>query len=69
LLDTDLYDAWLIEWSPSSGLELHDHGGSRGVVVVVDGTLVETYTEFDHRPESFLTSLHTTQGDLAGLER
>ena len=69
LLGTDLYDAWLIEWSPSSGLELHDHGGSRGVVVVVDGTLVETYTEFDHRPESFLTSLHTTQGDLAGLER
>jgi predicted metal-dependent enzyme (double-stranded beta helix superfamily) len=120
LLGTDLYDAWLIEWSPSSGLELHDHGGSRGVVVVVAGTLVETYTDldnchplvsqsltggetlaipptrvhevsnpgpgdalsvhvyspplremtfFEHRSESFPTSLHTTQGDLAVLER
>ena len=26
LLGTELYDAWLIEWSPSSGLELHDQG-------------------------------------------
>ncbi len=49
LLDTALYDAWLIEWSPSSGLELHDHGGSQGVVVVAAGRLVETYTDLDRR--------------------
>jgi hypothetical protein len=49
LLDTALYDAWLIEWSPSSGLELHDHGGSHGVVAVAAGTLVETYTDLQGR--------------------
>ena len=49
LLATDLYDAWLIEWSPSSHLELHDHGGSHGAVVVAAGTLVETYTDLQRR--------------------
>jgi hypothetical protein len=49
LLDTDLYDAWLIEWSPISGVELHDHGGSHGTVVVAAGTLVETYTDLRGR--------------------
>jgi Cysteine dioxygenase type I len=49
LLDTPLYDAWLIEWLPSSCLELHDHGHSRGAVVVAAGTLVETYTDLEKR--------------------
>jgi mannose-6-phosphate isomerase-like protein (cupin superfamily) len=49
ILDTTLYDAWLIEWSPASSLELHDHGGSRGVVAVTAGTLVETYTDLARR--------------------
>jgi Cysteine dioxygenase type I len=49
LLGTALYDAWLIEWLPSSGLQLHDHGGSRGVVVVAAGHLVETYTDLRRR--------------------
>ena len=49
LLDTPLYDAWLIEWSPSSNLELHDHGGSQGVVFVAAGRVVETYTDLDQR--------------------
>lgn len=43
LADTDLYDAWLIHWAPSARLEFHDHGGSRGVVVVTEGRLVEHY--------------------------
>jgi mannose-6-phosphate isomerase-like protein (cupin superfamily) len=47
--DTPLYDAWLIEWSPASSLELHDHGGSHGEVVVTGGTLVETYTDLERR--------------------
>jgi len=45
LLRTDLYDAWLIAWRPSSLLDLHDHGGSRGVVKVVEGELAETYSD------------------------
>jgi len=35
------YDAWLITWGAGSGLELHDHGGSSGVLHVVRGSLVE----------------------------
>jgi Cysteine dioxygenase type I len=49
LLDTALYDAWLIEWLPSSCLELHDHGHSRGAVVVAAGSLVEIYTDLQAR--------------------
>jgi len=49
ILDTPLYDAWLIEWSPASSLELHDHGGSHGEVAVTGGTLVETYTDLERR--------------------
>ena len=45
LLETARCDAWLIHWSPAADLELHDHGGSRGVVVVAAGKLVETYTD------------------------
>jgi hypothetical protein len=119
IVDTLLYDAWLIEWSPASSLELHDHGGSQGFVSVTAGTLVETYTDlgrrhplrtriaqsgesfhipqiqvhelsnpgpsdavsvhvyspplremtfYDHRPNSYLNPLYTSQGDLAALE-
>ncbi len=45
LVATDLYDAWLIAWSPCSGVELHDHGGSQGAVAVAAGRLVEHYTD------------------------
>jgi len=36
------FEAWVIGWPPDGRLELHDHGGSRGVVTVVAGSLVET---------------------------
>ncbi len=45
LLWTPRYEAWLIAWSPSSGLDLHDHGGSVGSVHVAEGALVETCTD------------------------
>lgn len=54
LLGTDRYDAWLIAWSPSGALDLHDHGGSRGVVRVVRGRLSETFTDRD-RPRPLRT--------------
>lgn len=41
LLVTYSYDAWLIGWPPGTGLDLHDHGGSRGALCVVRGTLDE----------------------------
>jgi hypothetical protein len=49
LLQTDLYDAWLISWLPSGNLELHDHGGSQGAVAVARGKLVEAYTDLRWR--------------------
>ena len=42
LARTDGYEAWVIGWPPGGSIELHDHGGSRGVVQVVSGRLVET---------------------------
>jgi mannose-6-phosphate isomerase-like protein (cupin superfamily) len=34
-------DIWLISWLPTQGTELHDHGGSSGAFVVVQGALTE----------------------------
>ena len=45
VLATSAYDAWVIRWAPSADLELHDHGGSRGVVHVVEGELLERYAD------------------------
>jgi Cysteine dioxygenase type I len=40
--ETESFEAWVIWWPAGGTLELHDHGGSRGVVTVVAGSLVET---------------------------
>jgi mannose-6-phosphate isomerase-like protein (cupin superfamily) len=34
-------EVWLLSWLPGQGTDLHDHGGSAGAFVVVDGTLTE----------------------------
>ena len=39
---SDLFEAWVIAWPPGGAIELHDHGGSAGAVVVVAGELIET---------------------------
>jgi hypothetical protein len=49
LLNTPLYDAWLIAWGSTALLDLHDHGGSAGAVHVAKGELVETYTDLKRR--------------------
>lgn len=41
LLATEVYEAWLITWPVGHGVELHDHGGSTGVIAVAEGHLVE----------------------------
>jgi len=49
LLATPDYEVWLIAWAAAGALELHDHGGSNGVVCVVEGQLGETYTDLVER--------------------
>jgi hypothetical protein len=39
---TDLFEAWAIGWPPGGKIELHDHGRSRGAVVVAAGALTES---------------------------
>lgn len=49
LLTTADYEVWLIAWAAAGVLELHDHGGSNGAVCVVEGELVETFTDLVER--------------------
>jgi hypothetical protein len=37
----DVFDAWLIGWHTTQGVDLHDHGGSSGALSVLDGELTE----------------------------
>ena len=49
---TQHYEAWVLGWDHEQGIELHDHGGSAGGLCVVEGQLVETYTDsWTRRPE------------------
>jgi hypothetical protein len=41
------FDLWLIGWHAHQGVELHDHGGSAGAFVVVEGELLETAGDVD----------------------
>lgn len=51
LLHTEDCEAWLIAWRPGADLALHDHGGSTGAVLVVQGGLMERSTDrLDPRP-------------------
>jgi Cysteine dioxygenase type I len=38
---TPTYEAWLLTWLPGQATRLHDHGGSSGAFVVVEGALRE----------------------------
>lgn len=42
MVASDTFEAWVIAWPPGGAIELHDHGGSSGAVVVAGGELVET---------------------------
>jgi tellurite resistance-related uncharacterized protein len=35
------YEVWLLSWVPGQGSGLHDHGGSSGVLTVLEGELSE----------------------------
>ncbi len=42
MASSDAFEAWVIAWPPGGAIELHDHGGSAGAVVVAAGELIET---------------------------
>jgi quercetin dioxygenase-like cupin family protein len=35
------YEVWLLSWVPGQGTGMHDHGGSSGVLTVLEGGLTE----------------------------
>jgi uncharacterized RmlC-like cupin family protein len=45
LLATDLYDVWLVTWPPGSSRDFHGHGPVRSVLHVMDGELVEIFSD------------------------
>lgn len=47
LLATEGYDVWLVAWGAGAAGPEHDHGGSLGVLQVVEGELTETVRPFD----------------------
>jgi hypothetical protein len=59
------YEAWLIVWSPSATLELHDHGGSIGALFLAQGELVETYSDLVERQR--LRDRVVQEGDTLGV--
>lgn len=41
LLATDAYEVWVIGWTQGQGVDMHDHGGSAGVLAIAEGALSE----------------------------
>ena len=60
---TDLFEAWAIGWPPGGTIELHDHGLSRGAVVVAAGELVETTVRATSRGVTLIGTHHIGAGD------
>ncbi|RZS87302.1 cysteine dioxygenase type I [Motilibacter rhizosphaerae] len=42
LVATDAYEAWLLSWLPGQSTGPHDHGGSSGAMLVLQGSVAET---------------------------
>ena len=49
LVVCDLWEAWVVGWTPGQHVEAHDHGDSAGAVAVVEGDLVEVLPDGPHR--------------------
>lgn len=57
----DTVDVWLITWTQTQRTELHDHGDSRGVFTVVEGTLTEETWDGAQLRERTVVSGQTVQ--------
>ena len=69
LLENDDVEAWLLGWPVGEAIELHDHGSSSGALVVVDGTLLETYIDTSDwvRPGGRLRHRRLPEGALVSF--
>ena len=45
VLATDLYDVWLVTWPPASGSPFHSHGRVRSLIHLIEGELVEIFSD------------------------
>ena len=63
LIATALYDVWLITWPSGSNIGPHDHGGARSVLQVVEGELIETFSDQAEQGRSRTRALR--KGDTA----
>jgi hypothetical protein len=59
---TDRFEAWVVAWPVGANIELHDHGGSSGAIVIASGTLVETSVRPDDDGKLIATSLSIHTG-------
>lgn len=41
MVATEVYEVWLLGWTATQRVELHDHGGARAAFVVLEGELDE----------------------------
>jgi len=63
------YEAWLLTWLPGQGTGLHDHSGSAGAFIVVDGALTEDTAEQDTEGRTTLHSRVLHSGDVRPFGR
>jgi predicted metal-dependent enzyme (double-stranded beta helix superfamily) len=61
------FDAWLIAWPCGAVAELHDHGGSRGALHVVSGSLVEIIPWRDDAGRAALARREVHSGTTLGF--
>ena len=62
-------EVWLLTWLPGQETDLHDHGGSAGAFVVVQGQLVEHTIDADARlhPTTLVAGAGRSFGHAHGM--
>jgi hypothetical protein len=62
IAQTPEFDAWLIAWPHGGTIDLHDHGGARGALHVIAGSLVESVPWRDDAGRLTLASTELRSG-------
>jgi mannose-6-phosphate isomerase-like protein (cupin superfamily) len=62
------FDAWLIAWPGGTMSDLHDHGGSRGALHVISGSLVEAIPWRDDRETVTLARREVHTGAMLAFD-